>query len=126
MFDNIEGLDVDDEDTNECKSMDSSSDADVAGRTKHKKYPSFNEDTDFDNPVFSLGMEFKTHKLFRDAVKEYAIKWGKEIKFTLSDRNKVRAVSGWIGNDAVSPTICEHDPYIHVYGRETNHLLLSS
>ncbi|GAB2233900.1 hypothetical protein Droror1_Dr00003130 [Drosera rotundifolia] len=86
VYDNIEGLDVDDKDTDEVVSVDSSSD-DV-GRTKRKKYPFFNEDTDFDNPEFSVGMEFKTHKLFRDAVKEYAIKWGKEIKFTLSDKKK--------------------------------------
>ncbi|KAJ1401910.1 hypothetical protein SESBI_28434 [Sesbania bispinosa] len=29
---------------------------------------------------------------------------------------------GWIGNDAISPIIGEHDPYIHVYGRELTHL----
>ncbi|GAB2283848.1 hypothetical protein Dimus_018335 [Dionaea muscipula] len=37
MVDNIEGLDVNDEDTDECKSVDSSSDDVVVGRTKHKK-----------------------------------------------------------------------------------------
>ncbi|KAK8478285.1 hypothetical protein V6N13_087946 [Hibiscus sabdariffa] len=30
--------------------------------------------------------------------------------------------AGWIGNDAISPIIGEHDPYINVYGRELNHL----
>ncbi|GMH05650.1 hypothetical protein Nepgr_007490 [Nepenthes gracilis] len=30
--------------------------------------------------------------------------------------------AGWIGNDAVSPIIGGHDPYIHVSGRELNHL----
>ncbi|KAH7853549.1 hypothetical protein Vadar_003839 [Vaccinium darrowii] len=44
------------------------------------------------NPVFMVGMEFKSHSLFRDAVKEYAIKHGKSIKFLKSDREKVRAV----------------------------------
>ncbi|XP_019443957.1 PREDICTED: choline transporter-like protein 2 [Lupinus angustifolius] len=29
---------------------------------------------------------------------------------------------GWIGNDAISPIIGEHDPYIHVFGRELTHL----
>ena len=24
---------------------------------------------------------------------------------------------GWIGNDAITPIIGEHDPYIHIYGR---------
>ncbi|XP_039040445.1 choline transporter protein 1-like [Hibiscus syriacus] len=30
--------------------------------------------------------------------------------------------AGWIGNDAISPIIGEHDPYINVFGRELNHL----
>ncbi|XP_012458464.1 choline transporter protein 1 [Gossypium raimondii] len=30
--------------------------------------------------------------------------------------------AGWIGNDAISPIIGDHDPYIHVFGRELNHL----
>ncbi|KAF3442528.1 hypothetical protein FNV43_RR16444 [Rhamnella rubrinervis] len=30
--------------------------------------------------------------------------------------------AGWIGNDAVNPIIGEHDPYVHVYGRELHHL----
>ncbi|XP_061341173.1 choline transporter protein 1-like [Gastrolobium bilobum] len=29
---------------------------------------------------------------------------------------------GWIGNDAISPIIGEHDPYIHIFGRELTHL----
>ncbi|XVE50312.1 hypothetical protein DITRI_Ditri01bG0151900 [Diplodiscus trichospermus] len=30
--------------------------------------------------------------------------------------------AGWIGNNAISPIIGEHDPYIHIFGRELNHL----
>ncbi|CAL5411231.1 unnamed protein product [Camellia sinensis] len=30
--------------------------------------------------------------------------------------------AGWIGNDAISPIIGEHDPYYHLSGREKNHL----
>lgn len=30
--------------------------------------------------------------------------------------------AGWIGNDAISPIIGEHDPYINVFGRELTHL----
>ncbi|GER43027.1 choline transporter-related family protein [Striga asiatica] len=30
--------------------------------------------------------------------------------------------AGWIGNDAISPIIGEHDPYYHVSAREINHL----
>ncbi|KAL1184780.1 hypothetical protein V6Z11_A01G068900 [Gossypium hirsutum] len=34
--------------------------------------------------------------------------------------------AGWIGNDAISPIIGDHDPYIHVFGRELNHLRAAS
>ncbi|XP_050368467.1 choline transporter protein 1 [Argentina anserina] len=30
--------------------------------------------------------------------------------------------AGWIGNDAISPIIGEHDPYIRIIGRELHHL----
>ncbi|XP_010545818.1 PREDICTED: choline transporter-like protein 2 isoform X2 [Tarenaya hassleriana] len=30
--------------------------------------------------------------------------------------------AGWIGNNAVTPIIGEHDPYYHVYGRELTHV----
>ncbi|KAL0545681.1 hypothetical protein IC582_015572 [Cucumis melo] len=30
--------------------------------------------------------------------------------------------AGWIGNDAITPIIGDHDPYVHIYGRELNHM----
>ncbi|PIA27012.1 hypothetical protein AQUCO_08400049v1 [Aquilegia coerulea] len=30
--------------------------------------------------------------------------------------------AGWIGNNAITPIIGEHDPYIHIFGREQSHL----
>ncbi|XP_073299276.1 choline transporter protein 1-like [Primulina huaijiensis] len=30
--------------------------------------------------------------------------------------------AGWLGNDAISPIIGEHDPYYHVSSRGVNHL----
>ncbi|XP_028065583.1 uncharacterized protein LOC114268592 [Camellia sinensis] len=54
------------------------------------KYPIFSE-SDMHNPTFQLGMEFKTNVLFRDSVKEYTIKWEKQITFTKSDKQRVRA-----------------------------------
>ncbi|GAB2296836.1 hypothetical protein Dimus_030937 [Dionaea muscipula] len=78
MIENLEGFETDDEeDTYQCRSLEKELDDDVAGGIKKMKYPIFNEDTDFDNPTFCVGMEFKTLELFRNAVKEYAIKWGK-------------------------------------------------
>ncbi|GAB2268041.1 hypothetical protein Dimus_038694 [Dionaea muscipula] len=90
MAENIEGFDEDDMPSDDLHNLDSNLEEDVGDGTK--KNPIFNEKTDFDNPMFCVGMEFKTHELFRDAVKEYAIKWGKNIRFTENDTKKVRAV----------------------------------
>lgn len=50
--------------------------------SREKKFPLFNEKTDIFNLVFKVGLEFKTHDLFRNAVKEYSMK--RERKFDLS------------------------------------------
>ncbi|KAH7843500.1 hypothetical protein Vadar_017319 [Vaccinium darrowii] len=63
-----------------------------SSKREKKKYKVFNEKTDMDNPQFLVGMEFKTHALFRDAVKQHGIKCGKVIKFLKNDKSKVRAV----------------------------------
>ncbi|OIV99154.1 hypothetical protein TanjilG_01129 [Lupinus angustifolius] len=34
--------------------------------------------------------------------------------------------AGWIANDAISPIIGEHDPYINVFGRELTHLRVAT
>lgn len=56
-----------------------------------------------------LGWSSRHMPLFRDAVKEHAIKWGKQIKFKKSDRRQVRALPGcpweiycsYVENDAI-------------------------
>ena len=65
-----------DDNSDELQSLCSESDSDEPPpkRVKLKKYPAFNDKTNMDNPVLCVGMEFKTHAHFRDAVKEYAIK----------------------------------------------------
>ncbi|KAH7833745.1 hypothetical protein Vadar_009318 [Vaccinium darrowii] len=85
----IEGVD---ESSDELDSLDDSSDEEGGSKKKKMKYPVFNENTDMENPVFKVGMEFKTHAFFREAVKEHSIKWGKKVKFVKSDREKVRAI----------------------------------
>ncbi|KAH7846022.1 hypothetical protein Vadar_008846 [Vaccinium darrowii] len=87
-------LDGESEDTEEFDSGYSSSDTDDgrAPKVKKKKNVIFNEKVDMVNPVFSVGMDFKTHAIFRDAVKQHSIKLGKKIKFVKSDRKKVQAV----------------------------------
>ncbi|GAB2288137.1 hypothetical protein Dimus_022481, partial [Dionaea muscipula] len=32
------------------------------------------------DPVFKLGMQFKSHEVFRNALKEYAMKWGRSFE----------------------------------------------
>ncbi|KAI8569476.1 hypothetical protein RHMOL_Rhmol02G0282000 [Rhododendron molle] len=88
----FENLDDDTDNTNELDSHSSSDTDDDGRKQKKKKHAIFNEEADILNPVFSVGMEFKTHEIFRDAVKEHSIKLGKKIKFKKSDRAKVCAV----------------------------------
>ena len=46
-----------------------------------------------ENPKFKLGMLFNSVKvLFRVAVREYAIKNGKQIKFPINENDKVMAI----------------------------------
>ncbi|KAH7856141.1 hypothetical protein Vadar_033196 [Vaccinium darrowii] len=96
VIEELADIDGDCASSDELPSYSTSSDSDdKPRRTRRKpdeKHPVFNEQSDMGNPVFIRGMEFKTHSLFRDAVKEYAIKHGKQIKFLKSDREKVRAV----------------------------------
>ncbi|KAH7841991.1 hypothetical protein Vadar_000269 [Vaccinium darrowii] len=37
-------------------------------------------------------MEFKTHEIFRDVVKEHAIKFGKKVKFVKNEKQKISAI----------------------------------
>ncbi|KAG5531079.1 hypothetical protein RHGRI_025890 [Rhododendron griersonianum] len=92
VVDNLVNIDGDEDvvSDDELKSNDSNSDGE-GGTDNGVKHTVFNENTDMVNPIFEVGMEFKTHAVFRDAVKEYAVKWGKEIKFLKSDRRQIRA-----------------------------------
>ncbi|KAF7153831.1 hypothetical protein RHSIM_Rhsim01G0063200 [Rhododendron simsii] len=91
VVDELADIDYMDEDSDELLSGQSSSDEEGGSKRDKKKYTVFNEKTEMGNPVFEVGMEFKTHAQFRDAVKEHSIKGGKEITFLKSDRDKVRA-----------------------------------
>ncbi|KAH7866379.1 hypothetical protein Vadar_019600 [Vaccinium darrowii] len=54
--------------SDDLDSLCTSSDED--GVKPKKKHKVFNDQTDMENPVFMVGMEFKSHSQFRDAVKE--------------------------------------------------------
>ena len=60
-----------DDNSDELHSLysDSNSGGPPPKRVKPRKYPHFNDKIDIDNPIFCVGMEFKTHAHFRDAVK---------------------------------------------------------
>ncbi|KAI8530205.1 hypothetical protein RHMOL_Rhmol11G0037500 [Rhododendron molle] len=79
-----------DDSFDELNSGHSSSDEERGSRKQERKYTVFNEKTEMDNPVSKVGMEFKTHDLFANGVKEYSIIHGKKIKFLKNDREKVR------------------------------------
>ncbi|KAH7864390.1 hypothetical protein Vadar_029082 [Vaccinium darrowii] len=64
------------------------SDSDGDGKDK---YPEFRAETDMGKVQFCVGMKFGNAKEFREAVREYAIKEGKQIKFTKNETTRVRA-----------------------------------
>ncbi|KAL3753889.1 hypothetical protein ACJRO7_001174 [Eucalyptus globulus] len=55
-------------------------------------YPEFNAEIDMENPIFKLGMCFSNAKEFREAIRNYAIKNGRQVRFTKSAQNKLRVV----------------------------------
>ncbi|KAH7842481.1 hypothetical protein Vadar_005799 [Vaccinium darrowii] len=85
-------LDDTSDDSDELVSLGSESDSDGGGKKQKNKYPVFDEHADMLNLVFSVGMEFKTHEIFTDAVKEHAIKFGKKIKFVKIEKQKVSGI----------------------------------
>ncbi|KAE9461761.1 hypothetical protein C3L33_06323, partial [Rhododendron williamsianum] len=62
--------------------------SDEEAREEHDQ---FNPNTDMADPKFKVGMIFSTSKLFKDAVKEHAIKTAKAIKLVKNDSRRVRA-----------------------------------
>ncbi|XP_048134001.1 uncharacterized protein LOC115749150 [Rhodamnia argentea] len=51
-------------------------------------HPEFNADVDMENPTFKLGMCFSNAKEFREAIKNYAIKNGRRVRFAKNAPNK--------------------------------------
>jgi hypothetical protein len=54
-------------------------------------YPQFNENAGFGEVNLELGMEFPTLQKFKDAVKDYTIHKGKDIKWLKNDKDRARA-----------------------------------
>ncbi|XP_028094043.1 uncharacterized protein LOC114294125 [Camellia sinensis] len=87
----IDGLNWDENDveSDELISLEGSSNED--GGPKRDKFPEFNKHTNMVDPQFQVGMVFPSSKVFKQAVKEHAIKTGKDIKFLKNDKDRVRA-----------------------------------
>ncbi|XP_027348125.1 uncharacterized protein LOC113859593 [Abrus precatorius] len=56
-----------------------------------RKYSSFNADELNKDHKLKLGLEFGSIKEFKDAIRKYNVLNGKEIRFDLNDKTKVRA-----------------------------------
>uniref|UniRef100_A0A9I9DE03 Choline transporter-like protein n=1 Tax=Cucumis melo TaxID=3656 RepID=A0A9I9DE03_CUCME len=54
--------------------------------------------------------------------RNFASIFGSDLVANDSSFCRCNAVAGWIGNDAITPIIGDHDPYVHIYGRELNHM----
>ena len=53
------------------------------------KEPEFNAQTDMRKPELKKGMKFPNSKVFREALREYAIKKPVDIKFKLNEKKKI-------------------------------------
>ncbi|KAF4347938.1 hypothetical protein G4B88_014945 [Cannabis sativa] len=63
-------------------------------RFKKEKSPElieFRPETDMGNAIFDLGLSFASGKLFKQAIREYALREGKDIFFKKNDPHRVRA-----------------------------------
>ncbi|KAG5556147.1 hypothetical protein RHGRI_006689 [Rhododendron griersonianum] len=56
------------------------------------KNPEFRAETDMGKVKFCPGMKFSNAKEFREAVREYAIKKGKDIKFVKNETTRIKAI----------------------------------
>ncbi|KAF4401128.1 hypothetical protein G4B88_013969 [Cannabis sativa] len=53
-------------------------------------YPVFNPAIDMKNPIFHLRMVFASKKVVKEALREYAIKNGRQIRFVKNDKRRIR------------------------------------
>ncbi|KAF7150218.1 hypothetical protein RHSIM_Rhsim02G0197700 [Rhododendron simsii] len=101
-FDNSKGKepnlndDIDDDDDDKDYGDDSSDDLHSACSNsdddrKKDKFHEYRRETDLGKVQFTVGMKFPSAKEFREAVREYSIKEGKDIKFVKNETTRVKA-----------------------------------
>ncbi|KAF4347934.1 hypothetical protein G4B88_010189 [Cannabis sativa] len=60
-------------------------------KEKLSELPEFRPETDMGKAIFDLGLSFASGKLFKQAIREYALREGKDIFFKKNDPHRVRA-----------------------------------
>ncbi|KAF4389033.1 hypothetical protein F8388_026762 [Cannabis sativa] len=60
-------------------------------KEKLPELPEFRPETDMGKAIFDLGLSFASGKLFKQAIREYALREGKDIFFKKNDPHRVRA-----------------------------------
>ena len=62
------------------------------GSSDGEHWPEFNEDVDMMKPELKVGMIFSTPQVFRNALREWNVQNGYDIKFTKNEGTRVTAV----------------------------------
>ena len=78
---------TDDEDGDDFHSLCSSSD-----ENNRNKWPEFNELTDMENPQLKLGMTFSSPQVFRQALVEWTVRQGYDIKYLKNENKRITAL----------------------------------
>lgn len=55
-------------------------------------WPAFNNEVDMDDSQFKLGMLFRSSEQVANAIKQHTIKHGKQVKFKVCEKTRVRAI----------------------------------
>ncbi|KAI8555876.1 hypothetical protein RHMOL_Rhmol05G0207600 [Rhododendron molle] len=87
LDDDDDGKDYGDDSSDDLHSACSNSDDD----RKKDKFQEYRRETDLGKVQFTVGMKFPSAKEFREAVREYSIKEGKDIKFVKNETTRVKA-----------------------------------
>ncbi|KAL3517043.1 hypothetical protein ACH5RR_023945 [Cinchona calisaya] len=79
-------------DSDGLRSPSESSEENDDNSRKQPKYHVFNEKTDMKDPVFKVGMLFKSVKEFRAAIRAHSIKDGRNVRFKKNEGKRIRAI----------------------------------
>ncbi|KAL3537235.1 hypothetical protein ACH5RR_000601 [Cinchona calisaya] len=98
MIDELNDTSVDDmqseygSDSDGLRSPSESSEENDDNSRKQPKYHVFNEKTDMKDPVFKVGMLFKSVKEFRAAIRAHSTKDGRNVRFKKNESKRIRAI----------------------------------